>query len=106
MFRLAIAFLSCDPLPMRSERSPIPMKISLLRIFVVAIVLSVGVASPALAYLDPSTGNFILQTLIAGAFGAYLFFKVNMKAIRDRLQGLFGSRKPDPEPDPSEQAKE
>lgn len=82
------------------------MNISHLRILCIVVVLSTLTASPALAYLDPSTGNFILQTIIAGAFGAYLFFKMNIKALRERMSRLFGSRKPEAPSEPSEQAKD
>ncbi len=88
---------------MRSERRPIEMKISRLRVLLTALALSTLVASPALAYLDPSTGNFILQTLIAGAFGAYLFFKVNLRAMRERIQGFLSSRKAKAQSEPSDQ---
>jgi hypothetical protein len=71
------------------------MKLSRLTTLCIAVLLSLLVATPAMAYLDPSTGNFILQSLIAGAFGAYLFFKMNMKALRDRIQGWRGNSKPE-----------
>ena len=105
-FCLTLATNSCDATAIQSERSPIDMKIFRLRVFLAVVASTILVASPALAYLDPATGNFILQTLIAGVFGAYLFFKVNLKALRERIQGLFSSRKPETHSEPSDQAEE
>ena len=46
-----------------------------------------------LAYIDPGTGSFLLQMLVAGVLGAGLA----ITAIRDRIilffKGLFGKRK-------------
>ena len=105
-FCLTLTTNSCDATVIQSERSPIDMKISRLRVFFAVVASTILVASPALAYLDPATGNFILQTLIAGVFGAYLFFKVNLKSLRERIQGLFSSRKPETHSEPSDQADE
>jgi hypothetical protein len=105
-FCLTLAANSCDAAASPFERSPIEMKISRLRVLFAVAALSTLVASPALAYLDPATGNFILQTVIAGVFGAYLFFKMNLKALRERIQGLFGSRKTGARSESSDQAEE
>lgn len=47
-----------------------------------------------LAYIDPGTGSFLLQMLVAGALGAGLA----ITSIRDRIvyfvKGLFGKKKP------------
>lgn len=48
---------------------------------------------PAMAYIDPITGSFILQGLIGGFAAASLAFK----RVREKLLGLFGLGKDDSE---------
>lgn len=55
-----------------------------------AIVLLVGGMFPvqAYAYLDPGTGSFVLQMLVAGLLGAMLYVKLawaNLKLFFSRL---------------------
>ena len=47
--------------------------------------------SPALAYLDPGTGSFILQMLIAGFLGALLYVRLAWDRTRSFFARLFGS---------------
>ena len=47
--------------------------------------------APAMAYIDPITGSFILQGLIGGFAAASLAFK----RVRMKLLGLFGLAKED-----------
>ncbi len=82
------------------------MMISRFQTICVVAALSMLVAAPAMAYLDPSTGNFILQSLITVAFGAYLFFKMNIKALRERIQGWLGNSKPETHSEPGDQSKD
>lgn len=57
----------------------------LLRIALFTALFSCGVVPAAHAYLDPGTGSFILQTLIAALFGA-LFV---LKSYWVRIKGWF-----------------
>ena len=70
------------------------MMTSRLQTICIVAASSILIVRPAMAYLDPSTGNFILQSLIAAGFGAYLFFKMDMRALRERIQGWLGISKP------------
>ena len=52
--------------------------------WVVAIlaVLIMGAASPAHAYLDPATGSYVFQILMAGLLGALFALKMFWRSIR------------------------
>jgi len=52
------------------------MKALLFSIFVFSTV-------PAFSYLDPGTGTFIVQILVAGFFGSLLFMKSIWQKIGD-----------------------
>ncbi len=39
-------------------------------------------ASPAQAYLDPGSGSFIIQIIVASLMGAILIFKIYWKKIK------------------------
>lgn len=59
------------------------------------IVLLIALTpAPAMAYLDPGTGSFILQMLIAGALGAMLYIRLAWDRTRSFFTRLFrpGSR--------------
>ncbi len=45
-----------------------------------------------LAYLDPGTGSIILQSLVAGFFGALLVLKIYW----GKIKGFFRGNKSDP----------
>ena len=63
-----------------------------LLFFLATIALLTGSQS-ALAYLDPATGSFILQMLVAGFLGAMLYIKLAWANIKVYLQGLFKAQK-------------
>jgi hypothetical protein len=46
----------------------------------------VGV-SMTIAYIDPGTGSFLLQSAIAGAIGVFFYFRAAIKRLVDRLLG-------------------
>jgi hypothetical protein len=45
--------------------------------------------SNAHAYLDPGTGSYLLQMLIAGALGALFVLKVFWKQVKAAIKNLF-----------------
>lgn len=57
-----------------------------------------GAAAPP-AYLDPGSGSYLIQLLIAGALGAALAVRMSW----DRIKGFF-RRKDRRPPDPDEHA--
>lgn len=51
-------------------------------------------ALPAHAYIDPSTGSYILQILVAGFLGAMFAIKVFWHRILGFFEGLTSRSKP------------
>ena len=51
-------------------------------------------ALPAHAYIDPSTGSYILQILVAGFLGAMFALKVFWHRILGFFQGLTSRSRP------------
>jgi hypothetical protein len=45
--------------------------------------------SAAQAYLDPGTGSYLLQMLIAGALGALFVVKVFWKQVKEFIRTFF-----------------
>lgn len=64
------------------------------RLFFPSIVGGLLIASTAdaMAYLDPVTGSFLLQGLIGGVVAGM----VAIRSVRDRVLGMFRSKKTKP----------
>lgn len=60
--------------------------------FFIAGWLIVSFAGPAFAYLDPVTGSFLIQGIIAGAVAVL----AAIRSVRERVLTVFGFRKPEP----------
>jgi len=56
------------------------------------------VARDTLAYLDPGSGSFLLQLLIAGALGFLFALRVYWKRIKGFFSGLFSSSEDEIDP--------
>ena len=69
--------------------------LSVVFLITVSIVLSY---QPAHAYLDPATGSYILQLVLAGLLGAALAVKIFWRNLRSFFSNLF-SKGRDVEPD-------
>ena len=67
----------------------------------VLVLLAVFVLFPqrAYGYVDPGTGSYILQIIIAGLLGGLFALKMSWKSIRLHLTNLFSKRNDDAEPD-------
>lgn len=65
------------------------MSAGLVSIFIAGWLI-VSITGPALAYLDPVTGSFLIQGLIASAVALL----AAMRSVRERVLALFGFRKP------------
>ena len=72
-------------------RSP-TSRVSLV-LFLTALFSAVPVAS-AHAYIDPGSGSYIFQLIVAGALGAAFAVKVFWRRIWSFVSGLFGRRQP------------
>jgi hypothetical protein len=45
------------------------------------------------AYVDPGTGSYIFQILIAGFFAGIFFFKSGIKKVKTVFEQIFAGRK-------------
>ncbi len=61
-------------------------------------LLSTGLSKP-LAYLDPGTGSYIVQLLLAGLMGGLFLVKVYWKKIKGFFASLFSKGDPESEPE-------
>lgn len=61
----------------------------ILTVCILVMVLSVLLAPPAYAYLDPGTGSYIFQLLIAGAVGLAFVVKIFWGRIKGFFSNLF-----------------
>ena len=55
----------------------------------VAVIALLLVPRDAHAYLDPGTGSYVLQMIIAGALGAAFAIKMSWMRIKRFITGLF-----------------
>ena len=62
------------------------------KLFILVMVF-LAVSIPALAYLDPGTGSYLFQLLIAGIDGAGYAVKVFWKNISDFVKTFFAKLK-------------
>ena len=61
----------------------------ILTVCMLVTVLYVAFPPPAYAYLDPGTGSYIFQLLLAGIVGLAFLIKVFWGRIKDFFAGLF-----------------
>lgn len=57
-----------------------------LKVFAFALSLAVLFPKPAHAYLDPGSGSYLFQLLIAGLLGSMFF----LRGIVKRIKKIFG----------------
>ena len=62
--------------------------------FLIAAWWVVSLSSPAAAYLDPVTGSFLIQGVIASVVAVL----AAIRTVRERVLGLFGIRRTEPAP--------
>lgn len=63
-------------------------------VFVSLVACALGLISyqPAQAYLDPATGSYLFQLLLAGLLGALVTLKIYWKRVKAFLVGLFSNK--------------
>lgn len=66
-----------------------------LRILALAALLQIALTAQASAYIDPGSGSFFVQMLLAGILGAGMA----IKAYWHRIKAFFGGSKAAPPPD-------
>lgn len=65
------------------------MKTRLLNIALLAIITHIALTSDAAAYLDPSSGSYALQILLAFLLGGIFFVKSSWRSAKTKLRALF-----------------
>lgn len=69
-----------------------------LQSLLVAIALGALAAAPARAYIDPATGSYVLQMLVAGILGGLFAIKLFWRRIVTGVSDLFrGSSRSQPD---------
>jgi len=68
-------------------------RLSLLEIWIIYILVYLIFPRNAYAYLDPGTGSFVIQIIIAFALGAIFFIKIYFKKIKVFFSNLFSKKK-------------
>ena len=58
----------------------------IVNIGLLAILLNFSFAKPAYAYLDPGTGSYVFQLVIAGLIGSSFFVRSFIKKIRNKFK--------------------
>lgn len=60
-----------------------------IKIILYSILLFLLFPNPTYAYLDPGTGSYFFQLLIAGLLGSLFFVKAAIKKIKRIFKDLF-----------------
>lgn len=89
----------CGQFPHVWDNLLLLMRVLVKALFVLAALASVVLlpVRDAYAYIDPGTGSYVLQMIIAGIVGAAVTVKVFFHRIRAKLS--FGARKKRSPPD-------
>lgn len=69
---------------MKSKKFQLKLAVYLCFLFLFVI------PKPAHAYLDPSTGSYLFQFLIAGLLGGTFFLKGYLFKVKDKLNKMLG----------------
>ena len=65
----------------------------LITVLLALALLWLAVPMRAQAYLDPGTGSYLLQIVLAALFGVLLVIKVYWKRLKSTLANLLAKRK-------------
>lgn len=65
----------------------------LVTFFLILVSIHLSLPPHAEAYLDPGTGSYILQLLIAGLLSALVMFKPILTMIKNTFAKLLGKEK-------------
>ncbi len=63
-----------------------------INVFVLALVLQAIIPSIALAYIDPGTGSYLFQMLMAGLLGSLFAVKMAWRNIKCYFSRFFSSQ--------------
>ena len=73
---------------------------SLKTLMISSLVLVLILTDVAQAYLDPGTGSFLIQFLLAGLFGVILSIRIFWGSVKSGLLRLLGKKKDEPNDKP------
>lgn len=62
-------------------------------LYILCGLMFLGFALPTQAYIDPGTGSFLFQLVIAGALGGLFFIKSIIRSVKLKLSSIFGEKK-------------
>lgn len=62
-------------------------------LYILCGLIFLGFALPTQAYIDPGTGSFLFQLVIAGALGGLFFIKSIIRSVKLKLSSIFGEKK-------------
>ena len=62
---------------------------------ILSLIYTFVLAPNAFAYLDPGTGSYILQLLIASMVGVLFSVKIFWTRIKEFVKGIFGKKEDD-----------
>lgn len=75
-----------------SARLPARQAASKTRLRCCALIALASFAVNAQAYIDPGSGSFLLQILIAGFVGAMFYFRQGVEAVKRFFGRVFGKK--------------
>ena len=59
-----------------------------------ALVMLIGTSAPAHAYIDPGSGSYMLQLVLAGFLAVVFSLKMSWQRLRSNIAGRFGRQEP------------
>ncbi|MBN2443454.1 MAG: hypothetical protein JXJ04_18980 [Spirochaetales bacterium] len=68
------------------------MKTKIRTIFIISIILFVTIPTLAFGYIDPGTGNYLLQILIATLLGSALTLKIFWQRVKTFFVNVMGRK--------------
>jgi hypothetical protein len=67
-----------------------------IKIFLLLLAAALGQPTQAAAYIDPGSGSFLIQMLLAGLLGVSMVIKIYWRRIKKAISRLFKSRDKSP----------
>ena len=80
-----------------SREGPIMKRIAATSVFALAVLLALGSAAPAHAYLDPGAGTMLLQGILGAFLAVGVTLRIYWRRIRDAVRRRFAGGAAEPE---------
>lgn len=65
--------------------------VKLTKVLVLIVLIQIMTASTAYAYIDPGTGSYLFQMLIAGLLGSAFAIKMAWRNVKTYISQIFSS---------------